>query len=716
MTNQTTGLTIVTEGDEGLIIQDSSTLPIQQIVLKSGDAFLIADICGDFLMSSKEMGLFWHGTRFLRSCNLLLHGRPLMMLSHSVAERGDSCRIDLSNETLTLDEHETVGQGEIHVGRQLELAADQLIETVTITSFHAQPLTIDMSLNISTDFCDLFEVRGTVRQKHGQQLPAQQSNDALILGYRGCDDVERYSHISFSPAVNRVQGNKNIWELNLQRGVPVEIKLVMSMSDTDTKTRMPNTEASTLGTLFEPTIQSSDIYLNQLLQRGMHDLVMLSTKTPHGYYPYAGIPWFSCPFGRDGLIATLQFLPWFPEVARGALTFLAAYQGTKVDAFTDEEPGKILHEFRTGEMANCREIPFIPYYGTIDATPLFLITLEHYIRWTNDTAFLQELWPNAQAAANWMLEYGDRDGDGFLEYGTFSSKGLGNQGWKDSHDSISHSDGQLAKTPIALSEVQGYAYAAFRAMGFLAERVGQSGDVTYWEQKAASMQEHFLRAFWWEEEQTFYLALDGDKKPCAVVSSNPGHCLWSGIVPPEIARQVMKRMMREDMFSGWGIRTLSTQEVRYNPMSYHNGSVWPHDTALVGAGFTHYDGKVEAGKLLEGLLEASLHYERSRLPELYCGFPKRLGYGPTRYPVACSPQAWATGASYMLLNALLGFQPDAEQQRLTLNRPTLPDWLSSLEINGLRVSGRNVHLRFIRTGEYTEVVFGKENEADVRVL
>ncbi|HEX4203486.1 MAG TPA: glycogen debranching N-terminal domain-containing protein [Ktedonobacteraceae bacterium] len=702
--------------EEGLHIQDSSTLPIQQIVLKSGDAFLISDISGDFLTASKEMGLFWHGARFLRSCNLLLHGHPLMMLSHSVAERGDTCRIDLSNETLSDQKAETIGQGEIHIGRQLELLADQLIETITVTSFHATPVDLSLQLSMGADFCDLFEMRGATRKQHGQMAQPQQTTDALVLGYRGCDDVERYTHVGFMPPIEQAEpGNVN-WQLQLQRGEPVELRLVVQMSDTDTKTLMPNTSASQLGALREPTIESGDVHFNQLLQRGMHDLVMLSTQTPQGYYPYAGIPWFCCPFGRDGLIATQQFLPWFPEVARGTLAFLAAYQGSKVDAFTDEEPGKILHEFRTGEMANCHEIPFVPYYGTIDATPLFLITLEGYTRWTNDIAFLKELWPNALAAANWIIEYGDRDGDGFLEYGTFSAKGLGNQGWKDSNDAVSHSDGQLAKTPIALCEVQGYAYAAFRAMSYLARQLGEEGTAERWEQKANSMQERFLRDFWWEEEQTCYLALDGDKKPCAVVSSNPGHCLWSGILPKELAQAMTRRMMREDMHSGWGIRTLSTQEARYNPMSYHNGSVWPHDSAVVGAGFARYDGKREAGVLLEDLLQASRYYERARLPELYCGFPQRLGYGPTRYPVACSPQAWATGASYMLLNSLLGFQPDAEQQRLTLDRPTLPDWLPSLEISGLYVGQKHVHLRFIRTGEYTEVIIGKQNEADVRVL
>ncbi|HEY7416398.1 MAG TPA: amylo-alpha-1,6-glucosidase, partial [Ktedonobacteraceae bacterium] len=318
------------------------------------------------------------------------------------------------------------------------------------------------------------------------------------------------------------------------------------------------------------------------------------------------------------------------------------------------------------------------------------------------------------AAAQWIIHYGDRDGDGFLEYGTRSAKGLRNQGWKDSSDSISHRDGSLAKSPIALCEVQGYAYAAFNAMSYLAAHLGRHNEIQYWHEQAQQLQANFLRHFWWDEENTCYLALDGDKQPCAVVSSNPGHCLWTGIVPEDKAQRLIVRLMRDDMFSGWGTRTLSTQAVRYNPMSYHNGSVWPHDTALAGAGIARYGGKVEAGRLLRAMIETSLYYEDARLPELHCGFPKRPGYRPTRYPVACSPQAWATGAPYMLTNALLGFKPDAEQQRLVLDRPHLPDGINTLEIDGLHLGSRHIHLCFTRAGETIEVAPGRNNQADIQ--
>ncbi|HLZ60802.1 MAG TPA: glycogen debranching N-terminal domain-containing protein [Ktedonosporobacter sp.] len=787
------GLDPATAEDQGTSIQpevhedeqqnaSSPGMPTAQITLKNGDAFLIADAHGDFAASRQEMGLFWHGTRFLRTCNLFLEGRPLMVLSHHIATMGDACQIDLTNHAFTASHGFKIEQGEIHIGRQLELCSDHLIQTLTITSFHSVPVPLTLSLAVGADFRDMFEVRGTQRAQRGTLQPPRLQNDMLVLSYRGLDDIERETAITCAPRAAHTSLDKARWQLHLKRSQPIEIRIVVKLSALPDEIATPfestvlrspwgeikrsirgqgqqvlsagnvggqgepkesrnqggkemgGAEAGTEGRtgeerkggndeagfawddLPEPTIRTDDVLLNRLLTRGMHDLIMLTTLTPYGRYPYAGIPWFSCPFGRDGLITCLEFLPWYPSIVRGTLAFLAAHQGTKVEAFTEEEPGKILHEMRRGEMANCREIPFIPYYGSIDVTPLFLITLERYIRWTNDIAFLQQLWPHAEAAAHWLTNRGDRDGDSFIEYHKDSSKGLDNQGWKDAWDAISHKDGQLAASPIALCEVQGYAFAAYRAMSFLAQQLGQAEDVSRWEKAASTLQENFLRNFWWEEEGIFYLALDKDKKPCEVITSNPGQCLWTGIVPTEKARRIIDRLMREDMYSGWGIRTLSTQATRYNPMSYHNGSVWPHDTALVGAGFAHHGGKAEAGILLHSMLETSLYYDGARLPELHCGFAQRPGYGPTRYPVACSPQAWAAGAPFLLVNALLGLEVDAEAQRLILRQPTLPDWLHRLEINDMYIGKQRVHLRFERSGEQTTVTPGEHNEVEIQVL
>lgn len=691
---------------------------VTPLTLKCGDAFLVADGHGDFLTSRQDMGLYRAGTRFLSGCNLFLEGRHLVALSHQVAAMGDACQIDLTNVPLAVAGQQTLEQGMIHVHRHIVLGQDTLTQTLTLTNFHEVPLSLLLTLQLNADFHDLFEARGLKRAQRGQILEGRCDTQGVILRYRGLDQIERTTRIQVSPTTPHIQPERIDWALQCQPGVPITLTVTVNVSESSAE-QLQTQSAVNLWQEREqqlPVMQTDNVFFNRLLTQGMQDLVMLSTMTPYGYYPYAGIPWYNCPFGRDGLIAALQFLPWFPQVARGTLRFLAAYQGTKVDAFTEEEPGKILHEFRTGEMANCREIPYIPYYGTVDATPLFLILLGEYMRWTDDLALLESLWPNAEAAARWLIEYGDRDNDTFLEFQRVSEKGLTIQSWKDSWDSTSHSNGELAQAPLAHCEVQGYAFAAYQAVGKLAQRLGKHDEAARWQQHAQALQENFLRTFWWEEEQIFYMALAANKKPCDIVTSNAGQCLWSGIVPDEQAQLVVQRLMREDMFSGWGIRTLSTRAKRYNPLSYHNGSVWPHDTALVGAGFARYGAKKEAGQVLKSLFDASAYYEQTRLPELYCGFPRREGYGPTRYPISCSPQAWAAGSPFLLLNGLLGLQPDAEQRRLILQQPTLPPWLTTLELHGLCVGEQRVHLRFLRTGDHTEVVLGRENEVDVRVV
>ncbi|GCF06496.1 amylo-alpha-1,6-glucosidase [Dictyobacter arantiisoli] len=686
------------------------------ITLKSGDSFLIMDVCGDLLSSRQDMGLFRQGTRFLRTSNLFLEGKKCVSLSHQTSHMSNASHIDLTNVPLQLAPDTVLEQGVIHIDRFIELTQNALIHTCTITNFHTTNLALTLSLTLGADFCDLFEVRGFTRPQHGQQQTPVVTPDGVRLNYRGLDTVERTTTIQITPTTPFIQADQIDWQLDLQRGEPIELRIVFQMGESSQSTLDTASAATLWAEAAQPTITSNDPFFNRLLDRSSQDLMMLSTMTPYGYYPYAGIPWFNCPFGRDGLIAALEFLPLYPQVARGTLEFLAAYQGTKVDTFTDEEPGKILHEFRTGEMAAMREVPYIPYYGTVDATPLFLILFEAYMHWTGDQALLDRLWPNIEAAARWMITYGDRDGDSFLEYHRVASKGLDNQGWKDSWDSINHRDGRIAHSPIALCEVQGYAYAAYRATSYLARKVGRQDEAPFWDTRAETLQENFLQRFWWENEQSIYLALAEDKEPCEVVSSNAGQCLWTGILPDDKARQVVERIMQQDMSSGWGIRTLSSTAVRYNPLSYHNGSVWPHDTALIGSGCALYGEKQAASQLLKSLFDASQHFTDARLPELYCGFERREGYGPTRYPVACSPQAWAAGAIHILLLSLLGLHPNADSGHLTLHQPILPDWLTSLEINGMHVGNQRVHLKFTRQDDHTTVTFGRDNKVDIRIL
>lgn len=703
------------------VLQGSSRSNVQKIALKQGDAFMVTDVRGDLPETEQETGLFWHGTCFLRTCDLFLAGVPLTPLSHTVADAGNLCQIDLCNPFFTINAETILPQGTIHVRRLIEVRDGRMLETISVTSYHDVPVLLPLGLRVDADYQDVFEVRGMHRTARGELFDPEMARDALTLRYMGRDHVVRETRVTLEPAADRVVSHAVFWTLPLQHGIPVELQITVELREIGDQLRPPFEvvdEAPQEPRAFAvmPEVATDNIFFNRLITQGMNDLVMMTTTTPQGLVPYAGLPWYVCPFGRDALITSLEFLPWFPEIARGTLTFLAAYQGTKVDPFTEEEPGRILHEFRRGEMANCREIPFIPYYGTVDATPLFLMLLGDYTRWTNDLALLQRLWPHAEAAARWMTEYGDLDGDTFLEYHKISDKGLVSQGWKDSFDAISHADGTLAHSPIALAEVQGYAYAAYRAMSYLATRLGKHDAAQQWDATAETLRANFLAKFWWPNEDCVYLALDGDKRPCKVVSSNAGQCLWTGILPDDLARASVSRLMRPDMYGQWGIRTLSAGAARYNPMSYHNGSIWPHDNALIGAGFARYGRKLDTSKLLADLYAASLYYENARLPELFCGFPRREGFGPTRYPVACAPQSWASGAPFMLLSAVLGFQPDAEHHRLTLHYPLLPDWLQNVELRGLRLGRCRGHLCFVRARDGTAVTLMEDSEFEIQVL
>jgi glycogen debranching enzyme len=704
------------------VLQGVASTTVEKIALKHGAAFLVTDPRGDLPDAEPEAGLYWRGTRFLRTSNISLTDKPLLALSHFIANEQGSCRIDLTNAPLQVNS-EAISQNTIYVRRELKLRGKVLIETLAFTSFYQEPLTIALKLQFGADFADLLEVRGRTRKQRGELHPPQVSHDAVVLSYTGRDGITRETRLRFSPQPEQVEPQAVFWNLALPPDQPVEVQIAVAFHmDGGEASAGYEGEKDTDDTALlhenRPMIHTDNVSFNRLMTRSMYDLEMMCTWTPEGMYPYGGVPWYVCPFGRDALITSLEFLPWFPEVARGTLAFLAAHQGRKVDTFTEEEPGKILHEYRRGEMANCREIPFIPYYGTVDATPLFLITLAQYVRWTNDLAFLKQHWEHAQAAVRWMTAYGDADGDTFLEYRKVSEAGLVSQGWKDSWDAISHQDGRLAQPPIALCEVQGYAYAAYQAMEYLARRVGNEDIATQSYTAAEHIRASFLERFWWPEEQVFYLALDGEKQPCKVVSSNAGQCLWTGIIPEDWAHALVARLMRADMYTGWGIRTLSEGAARYNPMSYHNGSVWPHDVALIGAGFARYGHTNEAGRLLQNVTDISQHYRDARLPELICGFHRPEGYGPTHYSSACVPQSWAAGAPFLLLSALLGLQPEAEYERLTIKRPFLPDWMPVLQLQHLRLGAHRLPLSFERlpSGSGTGVILLGDTEIDVHVI
>ncbi|HEX6818416.1 MAG TPA: glycogen debranching N-terminal domain-containing protein, partial [Ktedonobacterales bacterium] len=473
------GAPLIVEQSDPYVLQGAASATVEKIALKHGDSFMVADARGDLPEAVQESGLFWHSMRFLRSCDLFVEGRPLVSLSHSISDEEGSCQVDMTTPFLQISPQRGIFQGAVHIRRELKLYGRHLTETVTLTSYDQTPLTLTVGLRTGADYRDIFEARGIKRAARGQLLPPEITPEAAVFRYIGLDNINRETRVEFSPPAQRVVNDGVFWRLDLSNGEPVTLTITVTASSEGEEDYLgfharPLSPRAKARDLPLPELRSDNVFFNRVLTRGMHDLVMMCTMTEHGLYPYAGIPWYVCPFGRDGLITSLEFLPWFPEVARGTLAFLAAWQGTKFDDFTEEQPGKILHEFRTGEMAHLREIPFIPYYGTVDATPLFLMLLEAYIRWSNDLPFLRAHWENAKAAARWMVEHGDMDGDGFLEYTRHSAKGLVNQGWKDSWDSVFYQDGALVEPPVALCEVQGYAYAAYRAMGYLAERLGEA--------------------------------------------------------------------------------------------------------------------------------------------------------------------------------------------------------------------------------------------------
>jgi glycogen debranching enzyme len=695
--------------DEQFAIAASSSLQDdRRLVLKHGDGFGVFDDHGDVRPApGGAQGVYYQDTRHLSGFILTLDGQVPLLLSSSLRDDNATLTCDLSNPDL----YDKEGKLEfahdlIHLRRSRFLWKSGCFERINIRNFDDRRRRMEVAVEFEADFADLFEVRGFHRERRGRLHEPKVEGVAVVLSYTGLDKRLRSTSLRFDPAPTALHGHRAAYAIGLEPGQTTSIFIEIDYrSDRptsravrdyfvalrDARRELRHASSRAVG------IETSNEIFNETARRSVADLYMLVTQLPEGPYPYAGIPWFNTVFGRDGIITALEMLWLDPSIARGVLRRLAATQATTVDDESDAEPGKILHEARHGEMADLGEAPFRRYYGSVDSTPLFVMLAGAYLERTGDVDTMRGLWPNVRAALDWIERYGDRDGDGFVEYARRNRQSLVNQGWKDSHDSIFHQDGALASPPIALAEVQAYVYGAWRAAAEIARQLEREADAHAYDRKAATIRAEFDRRFFDEGLGTYVLALDGDKRPCRVKASNAGHALFSGIALPERAAKVVDTLMASSSFCGWGVRTVASTEARFNPMSYHNGSVWPHDNALIAAGFARYGFRREAAQVFEGLFRASTYVDLRRLPELLCGFPRKKHRGPTFYPVACAPQAWAAAAPLSLIQSCLGLTFDPAGPRIIFSEPVLPAFLDTIVLRGLMVAGTGVDVALRRS-------------------
>lgn len=710
-------------GEQWYILATSSPTDERRRVLKHDKLFAMFDRFGDVQsIGLGEEGLYHGDTCFLSHLELRIEDVRPMYLNSTVKDDNGLFIIELMNPDLHPEGKNRILKGELHVFRAKLLYENTCHEHVRLVNFGLEPIEANISIEFAADYKDIFEVRGTTRKRRGELLPPKVGKSDVVLGYRGLDGVVRQTHVVFEPQPDTLLGDRADFKVVLppkaeahfyikigcvQDGVPSSAHDYYSAF-----TRV--SEFSRSRSEERCRIVTSDPFFNRWVDRSTADLIMLTSRLPQGDYPFAGLPWYSTTFGRDGILTAHEYLWIDPGMAKGVLSFLADTQAREMDAVRDAEPGKILHEARDGELAALKEIPFGRYYGTVDATPLFIGLAGAYYERTGDLEFIRTIWPNILAALNWIDHYGDRDGDGFVEYARRAESGLAQQGWKDSHDSIFHREGQLAEAPIALCEVQGYVYDAKLRASRLAILFCEYELAADLERDAVALKKRFDEAFWCEEIGTYALALDGHKRQCKVASSNAGHTLWSGIATPRHAAQIADQLLSRDFYCGWGIRTIPSSASRYNPMAYHNGSVWPHDNAIIAEGMARYGFTAKAMTVFSGLRDVSLYMDQHRMPELFCGFEKRPDEGPTLYPVACSPQAWAAACVFSLMQACLGLSFDPEKPEIRFRHPQLPPFLDHVEIRDLTIRGTTVDLWLQRYPNNVGVnVIRKRGDAEV---
>jgi glycogen debranching enzyme len=695
-------------------------------VLKHADTFAVFDYRGDIEPGGMgEQGLYHEGTRFLSCLSLALAGGHPFVLNSTVRHENDQLVVVLSNPDLLADGRVVAPLGALCFTVRKFLWRGVCYQQIQVKNHALEPVETILSIRFQSDFADIFEVRGMKRKARGRDLAPKVTKDCVVLGYEGLDGVVRRTRLQFAPQPLSLRASLAEFRLSLQSQEQTAFFLAAACERASLSAAISSFDDARAAaqadlerfSAWSCHVQTSNSHFNAWFNRAVSDLHMLITELPTGPYPYAGVPWFNTPFGRDGIITALECLWLRPRLARGVLAYLAATQSSEHIPEQDAEPGKILHETRRGEMAVLKEMPFGRYYGSVDATPLFIVLAGAYYRRTGDRDFIDSIWPSIDAALEWIDRYGDRDGDGFIEYHRASRDGLIHQGWKDSDDAVFHSDGTFARGPIALCEAQGYVYAARKAGAAIAASLGMDRRASQLEADAEALRERFDRIFWCEELSTYALALDGDKRPCRVRSSNAGHCLFTGIVPPGRADRLVRTLFSDGSFAGWGVRTLPATEVRYNPMGYHTGAIWPHDNALIALGLAGYGFQHKAAELLAGLFEASLHFDLHRMPELFCGFQQLPGEGPILYPLACSPQAWSAASVFLLLQACLGLDIKVADTQVCFVRPHLPPSLQELRIHNLEVGDGTVDLLFVRhESDVSLTVLRREGNVQILVI